>query len=80
MKLESHNTPYMKINSECITDLRIRVKTQEPLEENKAINVLGFHKTEFLFLDTTSQTKNQRKINGTSSSLVKCEIQIISFT
>lgn len=43
MKLESYTTPHMKINSECITDLRIRVTTQEPLEENKAINVLGFH-------------------------------------
>lgn len=80
MKLEFYTTPHIKINSGCITDRRIRVKTQEPLEENKAINVLGFHKTGFLFLDITSQTKNKIKVNGKSSSLLNCEIQIISFT
>lgn len=80
MKLESYTTRHMKINSGSITDLRIRVKTQEPLEENKAINVLGFHKTVLLVLDITSQTKNKRKVNGTSSSLLKYETLIISFT
>lgn len=43
MKLTPHTAPYMKINSEVIIGLRVRVKAIEALQESQAINVVGFH-------------------------------------
>lgn len=60
MKLTLHTAPYIKINSEVITDLRVRVKTIEALQENQAINVLGFHWAMVFFgHDTTNQEQKK---------------------
>lgn len=60
MKLTLHTAPYIKINSEAITDLRVRVKTIEALQENQAINVLGFHWAMVFFgHDTTNQEQKK---------------------
>lgn len=62
MKLTPHTAPYMKINSEVITGLRVRVKTIEALQENQAINVVGFHwAMVFLGQDTTDQEQKKKK-------------------
>ena len=60
MKLTLYTVPYIKINSDVITDLRIRVKTIEPLEENRAMNILGFHWAMVFFgHDTTNQEQKK---------------------
>ena len=65
MKLEHFLTPYTKINSKWIKDLKIRLDTIKLLEESIGRMLLDINRSKILFDPPPRVMKIKTKINGT---------------
>ena len=63
MKLEQFLTPYKKINSNWIKDLKVRAETIKLLEENISKTLSDINHSKILYDPTSSVTEVRAKIN-----------------
>ena len=67
MKLDHYLTPYTKLNTNRVKDLKIRPETIKFLKETEAVTSLVCF-SNFFFLDLTPKAKETSKINKTTSN------------
>ena len=68
MKLDHYLTPYTKLNTNRVKDLKIRPETIKFLKETEAVTSLACFSNFFFFLDLTPKAKETSKINKTTSN------------